>query len=71
MELFVLASAAISVGAAVAVQFPPLAFLAPASVKFLSVAAAAAVIYLLTLLCAWYPSRLATRIQPADALHYE
>jgi putative ABC transport system permease protein len=71
MELFVLATAAVLVGATIAVQFPPLAFLAPPSVKFLSVAAAVIVIYLLTLLCAWYPSRLATRIQPADALHYE
>jgi putative ABC transport system permease protein len=28
-------------------------------------------IYLLTLACGWQPSRLATRIQPAEALHYE
>ena len=28
-------------------------------------------IYALTLLCGWQPSRLATRIQPAEALHYE
>ena len=28
-------------------------------------------IYVLTLLCGWQPSRLATRIQPAEALHYE
>jgi len=32
---------------------------------------AAAVIYLLTLLCGLYPSWLATRIRPAEALHYE
>ncbi len=70
-ELFVLATAAVSIGATIAVQFPPLALLAPPRVKFLSVAASVTVIYLLTLLCAWYPSRLATRIQPADALHYE
>ncbi len=31
----------------------------------------AAAIYLLTLACGWYPSRLATRIQPAEALRYE
>ena len=30
-----------------------------------------AAIYLLTLPCGWYPSRLATKIQPAEALHYE
>jgi putative ABC transport system permease protein len=70
-ELFVLATAAVAIGATIAVQFPPLALLAPPRVKFLSVAASVTVIYLLTLLCAWYPSRLATRIQPADALHYE
>ena len=28
-------------------------------------------IFALTLLCGWQPSRLATRIQPAEALHYE
>jgi putative ABC transport system permease protein len=36
-----------------------------------SIAISAAVIYVLTLLCGWYPSRLATRVQPAEALHYE
>ena len=36
-----------------------------------SIAIAGGVVYLLTLACAWYPSRLATRISPADALHYE
>jgi putative ABC transport system permease protein len=71
LELVLLASLAIIVGAVIAVQIPALPLLAPASVRFASVAAAVAVIYLLTLLCAWYPSRLATRIQPADALHYE
>jgi putative ABC transport system permease protein len=35
------------------------------------VAASVVLIYAITLLCAWYPSRLATRIQPAEALHYE
>ena len=36
-----------------------------------SLAISVAAIYLLTLACGWYPSRLATRIQPAEALHYE
>jgi putative ABC transport system permease protein len=36
-----------------------------------SIALSVAAIYLLTLICGWYPSRLATRIQPAEALHYE
>ncbi|MCP4660453.1 MAG: FtsX-like permease family protein, partial [bacterium] len=37
----------------------------------LAFALAAAMIYLLTVLCGLYPSWLATRIQPAEALHYE
>lgn len=36
-----------------------------------SVPISIAAIYLLTLACGWQPSRLATRIQPAEALHYE
>ena len=36
-----------------------------------SIAISMAAIYLLTLLCGWYPSRLATKVQPAEALHYE
>jgi putative ABC transport system permease protein len=71
MELVLLTSVAVILGAVIVVQIPGLAPLAPPSVRVSSVAAAVAVIYLLTLLCAWYPSRLATRIQPADALHYE
>jgi putative ABC transport system permease protein len=40
-------------------------------VFFFSLAASALAIYALTLACGWQPSRLATRIQPAEALHYE
>ncbi len=36
-----------------------------------SIGISVAAIYLLTLACGWQPSRLATRIQPAEALHYE
>jgi ABC-type antimicrobial peptide transport system permease subunit len=43
----------------------------PPEVFVTSIAVSAAVIYGLTLLCSWYPSRLATKIQPAEALHYE
>jgi putative ABC transport system permease protein len=40
-------------------------------VFFASIGVSVAAIYVLTLLCGWYPSRLATKIQPAEALHYE
>jgi putative ABC transport system permease protein len=43
----------------------------PASVFIASIAVSVAAIYVLTLACGWQPSRLATRIQPAEALHYE
>jgi putative ABC transport system permease protein len=36
-----------------------------------AIAVSAGAIYGLTFLCGWYPSRLATRIAPADALRYE
>ena len=36
-----------------------------------AIALSAAAIYCLTLACGWYPSRLATRIPPAEALRYE
>ncbi len=75
-ELVLLTTIALSVGVALVAQLPalPLAstgFERPPVVWVASIAVSVAVIYLLTLLCAWYPSRLATRIQPAEALHYE
>jgi putative ABC transport system permease protein len=76
-ELLLLASIAL-VPVILLAQVPPLAThrggfgnLAPPAVWIASLAVSVIVIYLLTLLCAWYPSRLATRTQPADALHHE
>jgi putative ABC transport system permease protein len=43
----------------------------PASVFMASIVVTVIAIYVLTLACGWQPSRLATRIQPAEALHYE
>jgi putative ABC transport system permease protein len=43
----------------------------PAGVFVVSIVVSAVAIYALTLACGWQPSRLATRIQPAEALHYE
>lgn len=72
-ELLVMTSVAVLAGAAVVVQFPLLKLInfVPGAVYAASLVVSAACIYLLTVACAWYPSRLATRIQPAEALHYE
>ena len=79
-ELALLTSLAVAVGVALLVQLPLIPLPAPAAqdlpstdsqVLLPSIAVSAVVIYLLTLLCGWYPSRLATKIQPAEALHYE
>ena len=43
----------------------------PAPVFVGALRSSAAAIYRLTLACGWYPSRLAARIQPAEALRYE
>jgi putative ABC transport system permease protein len=75
-ELVVMTSMALLVGVLLVVQIPLLPLPAdltwiPASVFMLSLAISVVVIYALTLLCGWYPARLATKIQPAEALHYE
>lgn len=76
IELVIITSIALLAGVILVVQIPLLPLppdvrIFPAGVFFASIALSAAAIYLLTLLCGWYPSRLATRIQPAEALHYE
>ena len=72
-EVAILTSLAVAVGAAVVVQFPLLDLLGfvSAGVFASSLVLSAAAIYVLALLCALHPGRLATRIHPAEALHYE
>jgi putative ABC transport system permease protein len=75
-ELAILTSLAVIVGVALVAQLPVLSLInsdmrPPGAVFAVSIVSSVAVIYLLTLLCGWYPSRLATQIQPAEALHYE
>ena len=75
-ELVVMTSFAVVAGLILVAQIPllplpPEVALMPGSVFFSGVAAAVLAVYLVTLLCAWYPSRLATRVPPAVALHYE
>jgi putative ABC transport system permease protein len=75
-ELIVMTSAALLIGVVLLAQIPLLplpqdfAFI-PLSVFILSMVMSVLSIYLITLLCGWYPARLATKIQPAEALHYE
>jgi len=72
-ELLVLASFGLALGVLLVVQFPLLdliGFIRP-TVYFLSMGMALLVIYGLTLTAGLYPSWLATRVQPAEALHYE
>jgi putative ABC transport system permease protein len=74
-ELMIMTSIALVVGVALVLQLPLLPLegnvLPNPGVVATSIAVSVATIYVLTLLCGWYPSRLATRIQPAEALHYE
>jgi putative ABC transport system permease protein len=77
-ELALLTSLALIVGLALIAQLPIAVSVLnansfsppPPAVSIVSVGVSVGVIYLLTLLCGWFPSRLATKIQPAEALHY-
>lgn len=76
VEIVIMTSLALFVGVALVAQLPLLPLprdlmLASRGVFVTSIALSAAAIYLLTLACGWYPSRLATKVQPAEALHYE
>ena len=76
VEMVIMTSIALLVGVLLLAQLtllplPPEFKVVPAPVFFGSIAISVAAIYLLTLVCGWYPSRLATKIQPAEALHYE
>jgi len=72
-EVAVMTSLALAAGVLVVVQFPLLdvmGFVRP-GVFATSLAVSAAAIYVLTMVCGFYPGRLATRLSPAEALHYE
>jgi putative ABC transport system permease protein len=76
-EMAVMTTFALLAGALIVGQVPflPLsrevAGLVAPGIYVAAVALSAAAIYCLTLACGWYPSRLAARIPPADALRYE
>jgi putative ABC transport system permease protein len=72
-EIVVMTSMAVVVAAVLAAQVPlisPFYWVQP-HVYVLGFIMAALVIYVLTILCGWYPSHMATRIEPAEALRYE
>jgi putative ABC transport system permease protein len=72
-ELLILATFALIAAVLVVVQFPLLDWLGFISgrVFLMSLLISLILVYLLTIICGLYPSRLATRVQPAEALHYE
>ena len=75
-ELVVMTSMALVVGVLLVAQVPLLPLptdfrWVPMSVFVMSIGLSVLAIYGLTLLWRWYPARLATKIQPAEALHYE
>lgn len=73
-EALVMATFSVIVGVILAAQAPVLGIMG-ASVSntayMLAIFASATLIYVLVLICAWYPAYLAGRIHPADALHDE
>jgi putative ABC transport system permease protein len=71
-EIVVLATLSLLPGVALALQLPLVGALPVRGAVFAaSLAVSVAGIYLLAILCGWYPARLATRVEPAEALHYE
>lgn len=71
-EAAMLTTFGVALGVFFAVQFPLLSvFDLPASVYLSGIALATITIYGLTLLCAWYPSRQASAVFPAEALREE
>lgn len=71
-ETLLLTSLGVGLGLFFAIQFPLLAvFDVPADIYGTGILIAALIIYILTLLCAWYPARQAAQIFPAEALRAE
>ncbi|MBL8168499.1 MAG: FtsX-like permease family protein [Acidobacteria bacterium] len=72
-ELLVITTCGALIGTLVVVQFPLLDFLGFATPKVYAYAIVISLllIYALTAVCGLYPSWLATKVHPAEALHYE
>jgi len=72
-EALVLSTLAMIFGSFFALQFPILGLIPifDSTIYTISYLVSILVIYLITSLCAWYPSRIAASIEPADALRDE
>ncbi|QRR01242.1 ABC transporter permease [Dyadobacter sandarakinus] len=71
-EIWVLATFSLLLGLIFAIQFPIMnVFDLNSDIYIMAIGAAIVVIYLIVTLCAWFPSRQASRIHPATALHEE
>ena len=71
-EIWVLATLSLVIGLLFAVQFPIMnVFDIASGIYITAILAAIIIIFLIVTLCAWYPSRQASRIHPALALHEE
>lgn len=70
LEIFMLTGVAVALGTFFAIQVPLLKVTElPASNYYLALGASYVIIFLLVLICAYFPSREAARIAPAIALH--
>jgi putative ABC transport system permease protein len=72
-ELVLMTTLALLAGLVVVLQFPLLDLIAAVrpAVYAGGLVLSALAVYALTLVFGWYPSRLATTVQPAEALRYE
>ncbi|MCF0039920.1 ABC transporter permease [Dyadobacter fanqingshengii] len=71
-EIWVIATFSLIIGLLFAVQFPLMnVFDLDSEIYITSIFASIAVIYIIVTLCAWLPSKQASRIHPALALHEE
>lgn len=73
MEIALMTGIAMAVGTLLLMQVPMLGWLGPVptAIYGASLVLAGVLLFLLTAFCGWYPSLLATRIPPAEALRYE
>jgi putative ABC transport system permease protein len=69
-EIWVLATFSLVIGLVFAIQFPLMhVFDLNSEIYITAILASIAVIYIIVTLCAWLPSRQASLIHPALALH--